>query len=394
MRRLLRSYVRYLASAREMRDKRRVKQGVKLTSVWLAMIPQFVVDPAKATRLIPLFRALLRQSALLCLLAATAIAQYSPYRFDHWTTDDGLPQNTVTSVVQTRDGYLWLTTFDGLARFDGVRFTVFDKNNSRGINTNRFTGLYGAGDGSLLIATEDGGLIVYRNGVFTNYTTADGLPSDQVLEFFPDFDGEPIIATPKGSVYLRDGKIVPAPPQYQNPRIKLYLAPSGAQVTIDAGGVTRVKDGRATHYPIKLAANNFSAGVTPYEDSRKNLWILEGLNLYLLRDGQVTPFPDAPPLRPMCEDADGGVWFGKPVLVEYSGDFLARFKNGRFTFFGVADGLLQQLMAAYSTESGLAIHEVYPLAQSRDSQIWIGTTITIKLAIPEQKRTEKCETEK
>ncbi|MEK7833159.1 MAG: two-component regulator propeller domain-containing protein, partial [Acidobacteriota bacterium] len=65
---------------------------------------------------------------LLCLSAATqAKAQY---RFDHWTTDDGLPQNTVTSVVQTRDGYLWITTLDGLARFDGVRFTVFDKSNS------------------------------------------------------------------------------------------------------------------------------------------------------------------------------------------------------------------------------------------------------------------------
>jgi ligand-binding sensor domain-containing protein len=44
-----------------------------------------------------------------------------------------LPQNTVTGVVQTPDGYLWLSTFDGLARFDGVRFTIFDKGNTKGI---------------------------------------------------------------------------------------------------------------------------------------------------------------------------------------------------------------------------------------------------------------------
>ena len=64
--------------------------------------------------------------ALLSVGSATAIAQY---RFDHWTADNGLPQNSVRDIVQTGDGYLWFTTFDGLVRFDGVRFTVFDKTN-------------------------------------------------------------------------------------------------------------------------------------------------------------------------------------------------------------------------------------------------------------------------
>jgi len=365
------------------------------------MFPQFIVDPTKTTPVSPIFCALPRTVFLLCCLVMTATAQYGPYRFDHWTTDDGLPQNTVTSVVQTRDGYLWLTTFDGLARFDGVRFTVFDKSNSKGISTNRFTNLYETGDGTLLIATEDAGVLVYRDGVFSSYGIADGLPSNQVLEFFPDFNGEPVIATAKGHVYLRDGKIVPAPPQYQNPQVKLYLAPSGARVTIDAGGVTRVKDGRTIHYPIKFNTTDLFLWVMPYEDSRGNLWIREGQNLYLLRDGQITPFSGAPPFRPMGEDADGGIWFGKPLRVNYSGDVLARFKDGRFTMFGEADGVLKssvrsiirdregsiwvattrglyrarkRLMAAFSTESGLASHEVYPLAQSRDGQIWIGTT--------------------
>ena len=62
----------------------------------------------------------------------TALAQY---RFDSWTTDNGLPQNGVRTITQTPDGYLWLTTFDGLVRFDGVKFTVFDKNNSRALST-------------------------------------------------------------------------------------------------------------------------------------------------------------------------------------------------------------------------------------------------------------------
>jgi ligand-binding sensor domain-containing protein len=92
--------------------------------------------------------------AVVFALASTTFAQYSPYRFDHWTTDNGLPQNTVRAIVQTRDGYLWLTTFDGLARFDGVRFTVFDKSNTPAITNNRFTALYEDRDGTLWAGAE------------------------------------------------------------------------------------------------------------------------------------------------------------------------------------------------------------------------------------------------
>lgn len=53
-------------------------------------------------------------------------------RFDVWTTDNGLPQNSIYSIIQTRDGYIWFTTFGGLVRYDGVRFTVFDKSACRG----------------------------------------------------------------------------------------------------------------------------------------------------------------------------------------------------------------------------------------------------------------------
>jgi ligand-binding sensor domain-containing protein len=83
----------------------------------------------------------------LCLgAAASASAQY---RFDTWTTDNGLPQNGVRAITQTPDGYLWFTTFDGLVRFDGIRFTTFGTGNTKGIINNRFTGLYSDKDGAL-----------------------------------------------------------------------------------------------------------------------------------------------------------------------------------------------------------------------------------------------------
>src|SRR6266702_6558358 len=52
------------------------------------------------------------------------------YLIDTWETDDGLPENSATAMVQTRDGYLWFGTFNGLVRFDGLKFTVFDPGNT------------------------------------------------------------------------------------------------------------------------------------------------------------------------------------------------------------------------------------------------------------------------
>src|SRR5262245_36563831 len=80
------------------------------------------------------------------------------YRFDSWTTESGLPHNTVNVLLQSRQGYLWVGTPDGLARFDGVRFTVFNKVNSPGLPSNRIRALYEDGDGDLWIGSQDGRL--------------------------------------------------------------------------------------------------------------------------------------------------------------------------------------------------------------------------------------------
>lgn len=103
-------------------------------------------------------------SILLCLVfSAAARAQC---QIESWTTDDGLPQNTIHSIVQTPDGYLWLATLDGLVRYDGVRFQIFNKNNTRGVESNRFRQIAVDRDGALWVGTEEGGVTRYHNGEF------------------------------------------------------------------------------------------------------------------------------------------------------------------------------------------------------------------------------------
>src|SRR5262252_6776811 len=100
-------------------------------------------------------RAIRAGSLLLAVLlcARDAVAQY---QVQSWTTENGLPHNIVMSLQQTRDGYIWMATFDGLVRFDGVRFTVFDRSNSPGIRSNRFTSIYEAPDGAIWAGTDGG----------------------------------------------------------------------------------------------------------------------------------------------------------------------------------------------------------------------------------------------
>src|SRR5712691_2357486 len=144
------------------------------------------------------------------------------YRFESWTTDNGLPQNSVRSIVQTRDGYLWLTTFDGLVRFDGVRFTVFNKGNTTGISSNRFLRLYEDAGGDLWAGTEDGGVVRYHLGRFTSYGKEQGLTSLYAGYLTEDADGNLLVFLINDKIMRwSDGKFLPVGPLSMSVRDRL-----------------------------------------------------------------------------------------------------------------------------------------------------------------------------
>jgi signal transduction histidine kinase/ligand-binding sensor domain-containing protein len=97
------------------------------------------------------------------------------YRSTQWTADSGLPQNSVRGIVQAADGYLWVATLDGIAKFDGIRFTVFNKSNTPGITSNRFVAMAEGDGGDLWMASEDGNLIQYHAGHFERMGESEGL---------------------------------------------------------------------------------------------------------------------------------------------------------------------------------------------------------------------------
>jgi signal transduction histidine kinase/ligand-binding sensor domain-containing protein len=124
----------------------------------------------------------------------TGLGQYTK---QVWTTENGLPQNSVHAVLQTSDGFLWLATESGVARFDGYQFQVFDGDSVPGLPGNDVRCLAEDRSGGLWVGTASG-LTRMKDGKFQTFTVSDGLPSDGVRSMLATRDGTLWVLTAGG----------------------------------------------------------------------------------------------------------------------------------------------------------------------------------------------------
>ena len=243
----------------------------------------------------------------------------SQYVHDVWSTKEGLPQRTVQAIVQTQDGYLWLGTQEGVVRFDGVRFTVFNKLNTSAIKHNDIKALCEGRDGELWIGTRKG-LIRFKDGTFTTYTTNEGLSENYVTALVVDRSGTLWVGTNSGGLNsLKNGKF------------KSYTAQSG----LSSDGVAALCEGEDG----SLWIGTPRGGLNRLKDERFDVFtISDGLS-----DNSV---------RSLYKSADGGIWVG-------TNRGLNQFINGKFVVYTIAQGL-----------SG---NEISSISSSRDGALWIGT---------------------
>lgn len=130
------------------------------------------------------------------------------FTFKNWHTEHGLPQMTPRAITQTRDGYLWVGTYNGLARFDGLRFTTFTVGNIPELVSDSVTVLHEDRDGNLWIGTGGGGLVRYRDGRFAVMAEATGFAAHSVTALCEDAAGRLWVGTNAGLFRLEANRLV------------------------------------------------------------------------------------------------------------------------------------------------------------------------------------------
>ncbi len=325
----------------------------------------------------------------------------SQYILDHWQEKEGLDQSTIQAITQTRDGYLWMGTRDGLVRFDGVHFAVFNSQTTPAISHNNISDLVAGPDGTLYIGTSDAGVVSLkqgvfrqlrgcgeatisvrslaldtdgslwigsfghgvtrcRNGVAKTFTTADGLPSNTVRSLHVASGGVWVgtdlglrriaggqLVVPAESRAL-EGSLVNAIEQDEDGTLWVAASPSG---------IFRLSGPNARKYTIRdgLGDGNIR---NIKRDRSGNLWIatsgglsrLHGEHFETLskKDGLSHDF-----VRVIYEDVEGSLWLG------LFGGGLNRLKDTKFS--------------NYTTSEGLSGDFVFTVLQARDGSEWIGT---------------------
>jgi signal transduction histidine kinase/ligand-binding sensor domain-containing protein len=336
-------------------------------------------------------------------------------RIDKWTTDNGLPQNSVTGLVQTPDGYIWFTTNDGLVRFDGFQFKVFNKGNTPAISNNRMFGAFADKSGRLWTHLEDGGILLYEKGVFTLALKADEVPPGLRSPFFDDTAGAVIFyvnlnTKPNHNRHYRyqNGRFVPFEVAgVPDEAVLLLVDREGGLWFGNKKGVLSVKDGKTDLYDFK----GYSTGETyriGYQDRLGNIWIshyeLNHQSLIRIRNGGLQNFPlPSAPVTHFAEDRSGNLWvslYKKGVyriakdkltadqpsinVLELvwpfegtnsiaSGHLCSDREGGMWV--GTDRGLvriLAQIIRVFSTRNGLPEDNVYPIYEDRAGKIWAG----------------------
>lgn len=281
------------------------------------------------------------------------------YRQYCWNDERGLPANTVNAILRTRDGYLWIGTSEGLARFDGVRFTSFDQ---AAMGSQSFAGVSALLEdraGNLWIGTLGAGLVRYANGRFTVFS--EGLVGDFIRALVEDHAGNLWVGTDNaGLKRFRDGRVVQTylPNSPAGNRIWAILEDAEGTVWLGTSdGLARISNGDLRLYASQNPMARYEVR-SLVADSAGAIWIgtarhgilrfwkgrIEQLSKEGLTSARVMSVHVA---------SDGAVWMGP------FGRGIVRWKDG--------------VLASHSVSDGFPDNDVAAIYQDPEGSIWIGT---------------------
>jgi diguanylate cyclase (GGDEF)-like protein len=307
------------------------------------------------------------------------------YVYDHWQLQQGLPQGSVQSMHQSRDGYLWVGTLEGAARFDGVRFTVFDKGNTEGFKHNDVQVICEDAQGRLWFGTWSG-LTVLEGGRFRYVPLPEGFRDSAVNALVEAKDGGLWVGTSKGLLH-HDGRAfrgyTTADGLAAEAVTALLADPSGTLWIGTGAGLDRMDQGRIAHVKGTLATDGI---LSLYRDRRGALWVATGrLGLFTASPQAIERVPARGQLAgervwATLEDRDGNVWLataGQGVVRLRTG--LGAQPHDGVSPPGPSAGIHSRReppeakVEPFGTREGLSLDTVISLFEDREGALWIGT---------------------
>ncbi len=283
-----------------------------------------------------------------------------------WTSKDGLPGNTITDVIQSKEGYLLIGTYEGLVRFDGVKIVTLNRNYDSLFDFVSARAMYQAPNGELWVGSNDNGLCILRNNWDNiKLTIADGLPNNSIRDICSDKNGNVWIGTASGVAYVTpnykvcipagmndfpkqnsylikhifcdaDGKIWITTGDenstfcYENGKIELFELGkeySGKNIScvyqdregafwfgLDARAALRISGDKKDFFDLSFGQTEGTFVNCIFEDSKKNIWFATDNGAAILHNGALIPFSmeeglaDENVLK-IIEDKESNIWF-------------------------------------------------------------------------------------
>jgi signal transduction histidine kinase/CheY-like chemotaxis protein/ligand-binding sensor domain-containing protein len=251
------------------------------------------------------------------VLALDPLRLPEQYKFDSWAEDQGLPYLSIRALLQTSDGYIWVGTRRGLARYDGIRFVAFTTENQRQLVDDAILALCEDRSGRLWIGTNRG-VVWYDHGEWSRPILGNGLENDRISVLYCDQDGSLLIGSTEGLYRYQSGRCLP------------FTVAGGAAL------------GRLNTIHRLPSGELFLSG--------KKLHRLRGEDLHVFSVEEGLAYIETTVIAP---DSEGGLWIGTTRGLNY-------LKDGK--------------MQLYNTEDGLPSNVVSSLRLDRDGNLWVGTS--------------------
>jgi ligand-binding sensor domain-containing protein/signal transduction histidine kinase len=271
----------------------------------------------------------------LSAVASPVAGSDTPFIVDSWSNEEGLPQSSVISVIQSKDGYLWLGTLNGLVRFDGKQFTVFNEMNTPGLTSDRIVFLFEDSKTNLWVGTESSGLEMIKNGAVTNFSAETSGGGRTVTYANEDSSGDILFYTGLGIFSYHDGQ-VNFYPGYASPQ--LFSLAQRIVVPSASGGYWRILNGMVEKFRDGRLEKNFEpapwgGGIVKaaLEDDKGNLIVgTFGAGIFWQDAGgawqniSINQGLSSRFVLSLCLDREGNLWVGT------DGDGLDRIKRKAF----------------------------------------------------------------